>query len=256
MDIIPVTNFDFDYSKIQMSNRVLLTEACDGRFYESDGTQEQVIPLPNPKRIKANGRIKRHVPIALYSDDTSGKTSKQLNKHISIHSNKQAPVSKGMIYDQKHHRWESPASKVSQTFNDHPTLQSSMPQATMKTILLVTDQPLNQYLNMIGVGRAPNGLAAIPADMRQMIYQMNESEHSALMATLSAIITVLPLTNQRIPLGIHTRDSSAVSLIPLLHGIAAAINPWLVNHQPKISWSLATSGVQLTRKSLQKCKGM
>ncbi|KNZ48692.1 hypothetical protein VP01_547g1, partial [Puccinia sorghi] len=66
---IPVTNFDLDYSKTQMSNQVLWTEACDGSFYESDGTQEQVIPLPNPKRIKVNGRIKRH----------------KFNKHIAFY---------------------------------------------------------------------------------------------------------------------------------------------------------------------------
>jgi hypothetical protein len=54
-------------------------------YEESSGSKEVVIPLPNPWRIKANGKIIRHVPITLYSDDTSGNTSKQFNKHISFY---------------------------------------------------------------------------------------------------------------------------------------------------------------------------
>ncbi|CAH7685631.1 hypothetical protein BY996DRAFT_4576206, partial [Phakopsora pachyrhizi] len=40
--------------------------------------------LPNPWRIKAQGRMIRHIPLNIYSDYTSGNISKQWNKHISI----------------------------------------------------------------------------------------------------------------------------------------------------------------------------
>ena len=42
------------------------------------------IKFPNPWRVKAAGRIIRHMPINLYADDTSGNVSKQWNKHISF----------------------------------------------------------------------------------------------------------------------------------------------------------------------------
>ncbi|KNZ45986.1 uncharacterized protein VP01_7644g1, partial [Puccinia sorghi] len=41
--------------------------------------------FPNPWRVKANGRVIIHMPITLYSDDTSGNISKQWNKHISYY---------------------------------------------------------------------------------------------------------------------------------------------------------------------------
>ncbi|CAH7677114.1 hypothetical protein PPACK8108_LOCUS12247 [Phakopsora pachyrhizi] len=44
----------------------------------------EIIKLPNPWRLKAQGRMIRHVPLSIYSDDTSGNLSKQWNKHISI----------------------------------------------------------------------------------------------------------------------------------------------------------------------------
>jgi hypothetical protein len=46
---------------------------------------ETEIALPNPWRQKAKGKIIRHMPITLYSDDTSGNSSKQWNKHISFY---------------------------------------------------------------------------------------------------------------------------------------------------------------------------
>ena len=48
----------------------------------SDGVQNE-IPFPNPWRVKANGKIIRHMPITLYADDTSGNKSKRWNKHVS-----------------------------------------------------------------------------------------------------------------------------------------------------------------------------
>jgi hypothetical protein len=43
------------------------------------------IQVPNPWRKKAGGKIIRHVPITLYSDDTSGNQSKRWNKHVSYY---------------------------------------------------------------------------------------------------------------------------------------------------------------------------
>ncbi|KAI8459667.1 hypothetical protein BY996DRAFT_6429889 [Phakopsora pachyrhizi] len=44
----------------------------------------EIIKLPNPWRLKAQGRMIRHVPLRIYSDDTSGNLSKKWNKYISI----------------------------------------------------------------------------------------------------------------------------------------------------------------------------
>jgi hypothetical protein len=49
------------------------------------GDQQRKISLPNPWRIKADGKIIRNVPITLYADDTSGNVSKKWNKHISFY---------------------------------------------------------------------------------------------------------------------------------------------------------------------------
>ncbi|KAH9823863.1 hypothetical protein DFH28DRAFT_921384 [Melampsora americana] len=42
------------------------------------------IPIINPWREKAEGKVIRYVPITLYSDDTSANVSKKWNKHMSI----------------------------------------------------------------------------------------------------------------------------------------------------------------------------
>ncbi|EGG10728.1 uncharacterized protein MELLADRAFT_93537 [Melampsora larici-populina 98AG31] len=41
-------------------------------------------PIQNPWRVKAAGKVIRHVPLTLYSDDTSGNVSKKWNHHMSI----------------------------------------------------------------------------------------------------------------------------------------------------------------------------
>lgn len=43
------------------------------------------VPLPNPWRIKAKGKIIRHVPLVMYCDDLSGNISKRWNKHIAFY---------------------------------------------------------------------------------------------------------------------------------------------------------------------------
>ena len=76
------------YYMVRLSVMEIMGSVDSNRLYvphlESNGAKEDVIPVPNPWRLKANGRIIRHVPITLYSDDTSGNTSKQFNKHISF----------------------------------------------------------------------------------------------------------------------------------------------------------------------------
>jgi hypothetical protein len=55
-------------------------------FIEYDSEKkEKKTKLPNPWRKKADGKIIRHIPITLYSDDTSGNVSKKFNKHISFY---------------------------------------------------------------------------------------------------------------------------------------------------------------------------
>ena len=50
----------------------------------SMGNDCQSIPVPNPWRKLAKGKIIRHVPITMYADDTSGNKSKRWNKHVSF----------------------------------------------------------------------------------------------------------------------------------------------------------------------------
>jgi len=52
---------------------------------ETTSPKPQRIDFPNPWRVKAQGRIIRHVPMTLYADDTSGNVSKQWNKHLSYY---------------------------------------------------------------------------------------------------------------------------------------------------------------------------
>jgi hypothetical protein len=52
---------------------------------ESTLTELKPIPIENPWREKADGRLIRHIPITLYSDDTSGNQSKKYNSHMSFY---------------------------------------------------------------------------------------------------------------------------------------------------------------------------
>ncbi|KAH9814285.1 hypothetical protein DFH28DRAFT_971155 [Melampsora americana] len=54
-------------------------------MYQRNGDGYREIPLPNPWRTKANGKVIRHVPLTIYSDDTSGNVSKKWNKHMSYY---------------------------------------------------------------------------------------------------------------------------------------------------------------------------
>ncbi|KAH9807661.1 hypothetical protein DFH28DRAFT_1138529 [Melampsora americana] len=62
----------------------LLSDLCQ-HMYQHSGYDLYSIPLVNPWREKAKGKVIRHMPITLYSDDTSGNVSKKFNKHMSVY---------------------------------------------------------------------------------------------------------------------------------------------------------------------------
>ncbi|KAI8458285.1 hypothetical protein BY996DRAFT_8385499 [Phakopsora pachyrhizi] len=72
------------YNEILFSDRILLATKCRNILYEINSEGKEIIQLPNPWRVKADGKMIRHIPLNFYSDDTSGNVSKQWNKHISI----------------------------------------------------------------------------------------------------------------------------------------------------------------------------
>ncbi|KAH9815821.1 hypothetical protein DFH28DRAFT_927727 [Melampsora americana] len=80
MDTIGATFIDSKDSK-----GILLKGRYGGVMYQHDGDGYCEIPLPNPWRIKSNGEVIRHVPLTIYSDDTSGNVSKKWNKHMSYY---------------------------------------------------------------------------------------------------------------------------------------------------------------------------
>jgi hypothetical protein len=85
--IIKVKEFCNNYTSIDLNGQLQLFK---GKIYEyamDDGqmrTTKEIL-VPNPWRTKANGKIIRHMPITLYSDDTSGNVSKRWNKHLSFY---------------------------------------------------------------------------------------------------------------------------------------------------------------------------
>ncbi|KAA1094188.1 hypothetical protein PGT21_012514 [Puccinia graminis f. sp. tritici] len=87
LQIIRVEDFKNDYSEIKLNCGQLLSTLCGNKFYQSKENEEQCqeLKFPNPWRQKAGGKIIRHVPTTMYSDDTSGNVSKQFNKHISFY---------------------------------------------------------------------------------------------------------------------------------------------------------------------------
>ncbi|KAI8457585.1 hypothetical protein BY996DRAFT_6411529 [Phakopsora pachyrhizi] len=71
------------YHEITFNDGRPLKSICRNVLYEITPERTEIIELPNPWRMKAQGRMIRHVPLNIYSDDTSGNLSKQWNKHIS-----------------------------------------------------------------------------------------------------------------------------------------------------------------------------
>ncbi|PLW38987.1 hypothetical protein PCASD_08454 [Puccinia coronata f. sp. avenae] len=83
---VDVTSFHRDYSEISLADGRRLIDACNHRVIQTNGCAEddQVLCVPNPWRLKANGKVIRHVPITLYADDTSGN---EFNCHFLLTSN-------------------------------------------------------------------------------------------------------------------------------------------------------------------------
>ncbi|KAI8457160.1 hypothetical protein BY996DRAFT_6430594 [Phakopsora pachyrhizi] len=59
------------YNEILFSDRILLATKCRNILYEITSEGKEIIQLPNPWRVKANGKMIRHIPLNFYSDDTS-----------------------------------------------------------------------------------------------------------------------------------------------------------------------------------------
>ncbi|KAI9624628.1 hypothetical protein KEM48_008801 [Puccinia striiformis f. sp. tritici PST-130] len=79
---IPVDQFQKTYSELTTYYGDSYVELCGNRFIAcGSGLQRVDIPIPNPWRVRAGGKIIRHVPVTLYADDTSGNKSKRWNKH-------------------------------------------------------------------------------------------------------------------------------------------------------------------------------
>ncbi|KAI9624273.1 hypothetical protein KEM48_009014 [Puccinia striiformis f. sp. tritici PST-130] len=79
---IPVDQFQKTYSELTTYYGDSYVELCGNRFIAcGSGLQRVDIPIPNPWRVCAGGKIIRHVPVTLYADDTSGNKSKRWNKH-------------------------------------------------------------------------------------------------------------------------------------------------------------------------------
>ncbi|KAH9820292.1 hypothetical protein DFH28DRAFT_1218255 [Melampsora americana] len=81
---VNVQTFATSYPRIVLRNGQKWCESR-ARLLQSTAQGSKIIELPNAWRLKANGLRIRSVPIALYSDDTSGNVSKKWNKHMSYY---------------------------------------------------------------------------------------------------------------------------------------------------------------------------
>ncbi|KAH9809107.1 hypothetical protein DFH28DRAFT_1191574 [Melampsora americana] len=81
---VDVQTFATSYPRIVLRNGQKWCESR-ARLLQSTAYGSKIIELPNAWRVKANGLAIRSVPIALYSDDTSGNVSKKWNKHMSYY---------------------------------------------------------------------------------------------------------------------------------------------------------------------------
>ncbi|KAH9807092.1 hypothetical protein DFH28DRAFT_1153434 [Melampsora americana] len=71
--------------KIELDGGKLLKDLCGDFMYYLHDVASPSRPIQNKWRAKAAGKVIRHVPISLYSDDTSGNVSKKWNKHMCIY---------------------------------------------------------------------------------------------------------------------------------------------------------------------------
>ncbi|KAI8453744.1 hypothetical protein BY996DRAFT_6414440 [Phakopsora pachyrhizi] len=71
------------YAEILVSDRILLASKCRNILHEYTPEGKEIIQLPNPWRIKAEGKIIRHVPLSFYADDTTGLPPKLSNQEFN-----------------------------------------------------------------------------------------------------------------------------------------------------------------------------
>ncbi|KAG0148750.1 hypothetical protein CROQUDRAFT_692746, partial [Cronartium quercuum f. sp. fusiforme G11] len=77
---LDVSRFSRTFDLIRYRDGTSLQEICGSQLWEVG--QAEPISLPNQWRTRADGAVIWHIPITLYSDDTSGNVSKKWNKHI------------------------------------------------------------------------------------------------------------------------------------------------------------------------------
>ncbi|KAH9807809.1 hypothetical protein DFH28DRAFT_1201673 [Melampsora americana] len=82
---VNVQTFATSFLQIELRNGQKWCESRNTRLLQNTNNGMKVVELPNAWRVRANGLLIRSVPIALYSDDTSGNVSKKWNKHMSFY---------------------------------------------------------------------------------------------------------------------------------------------------------------------------
>ncbi|KAH9815113.1 hypothetical protein DFH28DRAFT_1221255 [Melampsora americana] len=85
MTTINCNEFWRSFQEIPVVEGVLLKDVCRGFLYYANDLSTPAYPIENRWRAKAAGKVIRHIPITLYSDDTSGNVSKKYDRHMSIY---------------------------------------------------------------------------------------------------------------------------------------------------------------------------
>ncbi|KAH9812511.1 hypothetical protein DFH28DRAFT_1129815 [Melampsora americana] len=73
------------FGEVEGEPGLLLKTVCKNFMYQPNGSELSSHPVENKWRAQAAGKVIRHIPISLYSDDTSGNVSKKWNKHMSLY---------------------------------------------------------------------------------------------------------------------------------------------------------------------------
>ncbi|KAH9817521.1 hypothetical protein DFH28DRAFT_1155633 [Melampsora americana] len=84
LHLVEISSFWRDFDHVVFNNKGLLKDFCSKEIRQSKPNGYVSLPLVNPWRLKAKGKVIKHTPINLYSDDTSGNVSKKYNKHMNV----------------------------------------------------------------------------------------------------------------------------------------------------------------------------
>ncbi|KAH9813910.1 hypothetical protein DFH28DRAFT_1169954, partial [Melampsora americana] len=79
---VPIDSLTSNFIDTKIGEGTPIRQHCGDVMYQHKALAYVEIPLPNPWRIKAQGKVIQNVPITLYSDDTSGNVLKKWNKHM------------------------------------------------------------------------------------------------------------------------------------------------------------------------------